>query len=63
MSTIHQAASIRKGRRKKIRLNSLKSFLGAPHKKGIVFKIRIMTPKKPNSAKRKVVRIKLSNRY
>jgi len=28
-----------------------------------VVKIRIVTPKKPNSAKRKIARVKLSNRF
>nr|BAL70548.1 small subunit ribosomal protein 12 [Plasmodium ovale] len=33
-----------------------------PQKKGIVLKILIKTPKKPNSALRKVAKIKLSNK-
>jgi len=63
MSTIQQAASYRKGRKKKVKLNALRSLFNCPHKKGVVFKIRIMTPKKPNSAKRKVARVRLSNRF
>ena len=63
MSTIHQAASLLKGRRRKKKLNELRSLFKCPQKKGTVFKCRIMTPKKPNSAKRKVARIKLSNRF
>ena len=64
MSTIHQAASLKKkGRRRKKRLNALRSFFNSPQKKGTVFKCRIMTPKKPNSAKRKIAKIKLSNRF
>ncbi|CAD2107700.1 apicoplast ribosomal protein S12 (apicoplast) [Plasmodium vinckei lentum] len=35
--------------------------LKCPQKKGIVLKILIKTPKKPNSALRKVAKIKLSN--
>ena len=62
MSTIHQAASL-KGRIRKKRLNALRSLLKAPHKKGSILKCRIMTPKKPNSAKRKVARVKLSNGF
>ena len=34
----------------------------APQKRGVVTLVRTMTPKKPNSALRKVARIKLSNR-
>ena len=32
-----------------------------PQKKGVCMKVTIMTPRKPNSAKRKIARIKLSN--
>jgi len=44
-------------------MNALKSLFGCPQKKGLVVKVRIMSPKKPNSAKRKVARVKLSNRF
>ncbi len=63
MSTIHQAASKLKGRKRKKRLNALRSLFKSPQKKGVVIKSRIMTPKKPNSAKRKVAKIMLSNKY
>ena len=33
----------------------------SPQAKGIVMKVRIMTPKKPNSARRPVVKLHLSN--
>lgn len=36
---------------------------GAPNRSGTVAKVLIMTPRKPNSAKRKVVKVKLSNLY
>jgi small subunit ribosomal protein S12 len=38
------------------------SDLSSPQKRGVVTLVRTMTPKKPNSALRKVARIKLSNR-
>lgn len=63
MPTIHQAASKLKGRKRKKRLNALRSLFKAPQKKGMVWKCRIMTPKKPNSAKRKIAKIELSNKY
>ncbi len=63
MSTIHQAASKLKGRKKKKRLNALRSLFKSPQKKGIIIKCRIMSPKKPNSAKRKVAKVWLSNKY
>ena len=62
MSTIHQAAHI-KGRVKKKKLNALRSLFKAPQKRGTILKCRIMTPRKPNSAKRKVAKIKLSNKF
>nr|BBB58144.1 small subunit ribosomal protein 12 [Plasmodium fieldi] len=48
---------------KKNKNNKKNNFLlnKCPQKKGIVLKILIKTPKKPNSALRKVARIKLSN--
>lgn len=35
--------------------------LPAPFKRGVVLQVRTMTPKKPNSALRKVARVRLSN--
>ena len=44
----------------------LKTFVPAlknsPQKKGICLKIRIVKPKKPNSAQRKIARVRLSNK-
>ncbi len=34
----------------------------APFKRGVVLQVRTMTPKKPNSALRKVARVRLSNK-
>jgi len=36
--------------------------LSAPFKRGVVLQVRTMTPKKPNSALRKVARVRLSNK-
>lgn len=60
MTTLHQAV---KKRKKKIRITALRSFFGSPQKRGVVVKVRLKSPKKPNSAKRKIARIKLTNRY
>jgi len=47
--------------------NSLKRearwFKGAPQKRGVCTKVWTITPKKPNSALRKVARVALTNRY
>lgn len=60
MATINQLLkkSIRIKKRKKIRTPALK---GNPQVKGVCIKIFIRTPKKPNSAQRKVAKVKLSN--
>lgn len=73
MPTINQL--IRKGRKKivkKIRATALRKSFNArtrqareiinPQKRGVVLLVKTMTPKKPNSALRKVARVRLSNR-
>lgn len=73
MPTLNQL--VKKGRSKKIKkvkATALRSVFNAkdrkytlvpaPQKRGVVTLVRTMTPKKPNSALRKVARIKLSNR-
>jgi small subunit ribosomal protein S12 len=37
--------------------------LGCPMKRGVCTKVTTMTPKKPNSALRKVARVRLTNGY
>ena len=37
------------------------SIPGAPQKRGVCLQVRTMTPKKPNSAHRKIARVRLSN--
>ena len=73
MPTINQL--IRKGRKVKkaktkapalrFNYNALKgrmqSDAGSPQKRGVCTQVRTMTPKKPNSALRKVARVRLSN--
>ena len=74
MPTINQL--IRKGRKsKKVKskapalqytLNNMKQRRirqpgGAPQKRGVCTVVRTMTPKKPNSALRKIARVRLSN--
>ncbi|HKZ51116.1 MAG TPA: 30S ribosomal protein S12 [Dehalococcoidia bacterium] len=49
----------------RFRLNALKSERnmdeGAPQKRGVCVQVRTVTPKKPNSALRKVARVRLTN--
>ncbi len=59
MPTINQL--IRKGRqsvKKKIKTPALK---GCPQKRGVCIRVYTSTPKKPNSALRKVARVRLTN--
>ncbi len=59
MPTINQL--VRKGR-KKIRQKSKSPVLDrCPHKRGVCLQVKTMTPKKPNSALRKIARTRLSN--
>jgi small subunit ribosomal protein S12 len=51
----------KKKRINKIKLNKTPALEGCPQKKGICIKIVIRAPKKPNSALRKLVKLKLSN--
>lgn len=73
MPTLSQLA--KKGRKKKLkktRATALHRFFNAkdreysdtnsPQKRGVVTLVKTMTPKKPNSALRKVARVKLSNK-
>lgn len=66
---------VRRGRKKinkKVRATALRRFFNAktrrfaeltsPQKRGVVLLVKTMTPKKPNSALRKVARVRLSNK-
>lgn len=59
MATINQ--TLRLTRISKKKKNKVAALQQNPQKKGICLKVFTMTPKKPNSALRKVVRIKLTN--
>ena len=64
LPTLHQLSIERDKRTHKIRRNKVAAFLGAPQRKGVVFKIATMSPRKPNSARRTFakVRILISNK-
>ncbi len=73
MPTINQL--VRKGRKKVVKktkapalrfsYNALRNRMvraqGAPQKRGVCVQVRTVTPKKPNSALRKVARVRLTN--
>jgi small subunit ribosomal protein S12 len=59
MSTYNQL--LKNKRRKSLYKSRSSALEKAPQKRGLCIKVYIMTPKKPNSAKRKVASIELSN--
>ena len=59
MPTINQL--IRKGRNKDSKKTKSPALEGCPQKRGVCTRVMTMTPKKPNSALRKVARVRLSN--
>jgi len=59
MPTINQL--IRKPREKVISKSRSKDLEGNPFKRGVCIKVYTTTPKKPNSALRKVAKVRLSN--
>jgi small subunit ribosomal protein S12 len=61
MPTIRQL--VMKPRRAKIYKNKVPALEGCPQKRGTCTRVYTTTPKKPNSALRKVTRVKLSNGY
>ncbi len=59
MPTINQL--IRKPRRSPAFKSKTRDLVGSPQKRGVCLQVRTMTPKKPNSALRKIARVRLSN--
>ena len=59
MPTINQL--IRKGRKKAKHKTRVPDLNQCPQKRGVCLQVRTQTPKKPNSALRKVARVRLSN--
>ena len=61
MPTINQL--VRKPRRKQVKKNKVPALEKCPQKRGVCTRVYTTTPKKPNSALRKVARIRLTNGY
>ena len=59
MSTINQL--VRKPRTKKVVKTGVPALDGCPQKRGVCTRVYTTTPKKPNSALRKVARVRLTN--
>ena len=59
MPTIHQL--VRKGREAQRVKTKSPALAGSPQKRGVCVRVYTQTPKKPNSALRKVARVRLTN--
>ena len=59
MPTINQL--VRKGRAKARKKSKAPALTNCPQRRGVCLQVKTMTPKKPNSALRKVARVRLTN--
>jgi small subunit ribosomal protein S12 len=59
MVTINQL--VRKPRKSKLEKSNVPALEGCPQKRGVCTRVYTTTPKKPNSALRKVARVRLTN--
>lgn len=61
MPTIQQL--VRKGRQEKSAKSKTPALKGSPQRRGVCTRVYTTTPKKPNSALRKVAKVRLTNGY
>lgn len=61
MATINQL--VRKPRRSKVTKSNSAALKACPQKRGVCTRVYTTTPKKPNSALRKVARVRLTNGF
>ncbi|MEJ6949588.1 30S ribosomal protein S12 [Natronospora cellulosivora (SeqCode)] len=59
MPTISQL--VRKGRKEVTKKTTAPALQGSPQKRGVCTRVSTITPKKPNSALRKVARVRMTN--
>ena len=59
MPTINQL--VRKGRRDVVKKSKVRDIEQCPQRRGVCLLVKTQTPKKPNSALRKVARVRLTN--
>ena len=59
MPTINQL--IKNGRNKKVKKSKSRALEGCPQRRGVCLQVTTRTPKKPNSALRKICRVRLTN--
>jgi len=61
MATINQL--VRKPRKRKVEKSNVPALEACPQKRGVCTRVYTTTPKKPNSAMRKVARVRLTNGF
>ena len=61
MATINQL--VRKPRKSKVSKSDVPALQASPQKRGVCTRVYTTTPKKPNSAMRKVAKVRLTNGY
>ncbi len=61
MPTLNQL--VRHGRKRIVKKGTAPALVGAPQKRGVCTRVYTTTPKKPNSALRKVARVRLVNGF
>jgi small subunit ribosomal protein S12 len=54
---------VRHGRKRTVKKGTAPALVGAPQKRGVCTRVYTTTPKKPNSALRKVARVRLVNGF
>ncbi|MCK4248914.1 MAG: 30S ribosomal protein S12 [Candidatus Omnitrophica bacterium] len=59
MPTLNQL--IKKGRKKSKKKNKAPALKACPQRRGVCLQVKTQTPKKPNSALRKIARVRLTN--
>ena len=59
MPTINQL--VRNGRHRKVQKTGAPALQGSPQRRGVCTQVKTTTPKKPNSALRKIARVRLTN--
>ena len=59
MPTIQQL--VRRGRKRQVKKTKSPALMNCPQKRGVCLRVYTTTPKKPNSALRKVARLRLTN--
>ncbi|MDJ0955331.1 MAG: 30S ribosomal protein S12 [Arenicellales bacterium] len=61
MPTVNQL--VRNPRKKQVKKSTVPALQASPQKRGVCTRVYTTTPKKPNSALRKVARVRLTNGY